>query len=333
MIPFGIRLYGLGAIALGLVGLVWGDFALQWQPVAAWVPGRTVLAYSFSGALVITGAAINGVTTNGTSSTSAFGAAALTGLYGLVVIFMHGPQILLHPASFVAWDGAAEQLALFAGGLAAYSYLTRTGAGAAARTGAGPLAAGPAVGSAARPETVAASPPSSSNSHRLGQAATVTMGVCLLMFGTAHFLYLDFTASMVPAWLPGGRKFWAVATGVGHLAAGVALITGIKARLAAIAVTVMFGIFSVLVHLPLLLADPRAHLGWVMNAINLALTGAAWASAMQLAGERHPVTAPASSQAASPPAADPAPLPSIAGDTPPTPPTGPSAQTRAVVPH
>ena len=39
----------------------------------------------------------------------------------------------------------------------------------------------------------------------------------------------------------------------------------------------MFASFSVLVHLPLLMADPHSHLNWVMNAINLALTGAAWA--------------------------------------------------------
>jgi len=41
----GSRVYGLGAVALGLVGLVWGDFAAVWQPVQAGVPHREVLAY------------------------------------------------------------------------------------------------------------------------------------------------------------------------------------------------------------------------------------------------------------------------------------------------
>ena len=102
------------------------------------------------------------------------------------------------------------------------------------------------------------------------------------MFGLAHFLYLGFTASMVPAWLPGGQKFWAAFTGVAHLAAGIALLAGVKARLAAILLTVMFAVFGVLVHLPLLIAGPHNHLNWVMNAINLALTGAAWAMATLL---------------------------------------------------
>jgi uncharacterized membrane protein len=179
---------------------------------------------------------------------------------------MHGPQIFQQPASFSTWNGAAEQLALLAGGLAAYSYIVGSWTG-------------------------------------LGRAAVIIMGICLLMFGLAHFLYLDFTASMVPAWLPGGQKFWAAATGVAHIAAGIAFLTGVKARLAAIWVTVMFGSFSVLVHLPLLLADPRAHLSWVINAINLALTGAAWAIATQLAIAGVSANADANTSTATVPAA------------------------------
>ena len=106
------------------------------------------------------------------------------------------------------------------------------------------------------------------------------------MFGVAHFVYLSFTASMVPAWLPGGQKFWAVLTGAAHLAAGIALLLGIKARLAAILLTVMFASFSVLVHLPTLIAAPHSHFSWVINAINLALTGAAWAIATALTQEQ-----------------------------------------------
>lgn len=258
MVPLGIRVYGLGAMAIGGVGLVWGDFALQWQPVAAGFPGRTTLAYVFSAALLVAGALVND-----RGSRAVAGSAALATLYAVVVIFMHGPQIFEHPGAFAVWDGAAEQLALFAGALAAYSYLS----GADHRLG-------PSAGSGT---PAALGPPA-----RLGRIAVVLMGICLLMFGLAHFLYLDFTASMVPAWLPGGQKFWAAATGVGHLAAGIAFLTGVKARLAAIALTSMFALFGALVHLPALWAEPHSHLTWVMNAINLALTGAASAFATPL---------------------------------------------------
>ena len=180
-----------------------------------------------------------------------------------MVVFMHGPLIFQHAVSFATWSGAAEQVTLVAGGLAAYACLSQIAPGNAARA------------------------PSSS----LGNAAVVIMGICLVMFGVAHFLYLDFTASMVPAWLPGGQKFWAAATGAGHIAAGVAFLTGSQRRMAAFAVTAMFGSFSILVHLPLLLAEPRAHMSWVMNAINLALTGAAWSVATYISSaQKAPAT-------------------------------------------
>jgi hypothetical protein len=69
MISCGSRVYGLGAIALGLAGLVWGDFALVWQPVPPGVPGRTALAYATGAALTLAGAALNW------RRTAAFGAA------------------------------------------------------------------------------------------------------------------------------------------------------------------------------------------------------------------------------------------------------------------
>lgn len=279
MIPLGIRIYGLGAITIGLIGLVWGDFALQWEPVAAGFPGRTALAYIFGALLVVAGAAVNW-----RRSSAAFGAAALVGLYAVVVVLMHGAQIVQHPGAFVAWDGAAEQLALLAGGLASYAYLA--GASLSVGPGADVSRGTDAKGAATASISSAAGGPRGWPHNTLAfRVALISMGLCLLMFGLAHFVYLDFTASFVPAWMPGGQKFWAVLTGVAHLAAGVALLSGFKARLAAILLTAMFAIFSVLVHLPLLIADPHSHLNWVMNAINLALTGAAWAIATALTHE------------------------------------------------
>ena len=35
-----LTLFAVGMIGLGVLGLIYGDFALVWQPVAAWVPGR-----------------------------------------------------------------------------------------------------------------------------------------------------------------------------------------------------------------------------------------------------------------------------------------------------
>lgn len=239
MLTVGTRVYALGAIALGGVGLAWGDFALVWQPVPAGLPGRTLLAYLFAAALVLAGLALC------YHATAARGAAALCALFALVVLLLHVPRVLRHPEVYGAWSGLAEQLALVAGGWLAY-HLCR--------------------------------PPGIARAGRLEDGVRV-FAVCLLVFGGAHFFYLEETAALVPHWLPPGQEFWAATTGLAHLLAGLALVSGVLAQLASLLVTVMFASFSALVHIPLLLADPRSHLNWVMNAMNLALTGAAWVTA------------------------------------------------------
>ena len=64
---------------------------------------------------------------------------------------------------------------------------------------------------------------------------------------------------------------------------GALRVSGVQARLAAILLTIMFASFTPLVHVPMLLADSSSHLNWSENALNLALTGAAWVVADSLA--------------------------------------------------
>src|SRR5579863_2222756 len=192
MLFVGTRIYALGAIALALVGLAWGDFALVWQPVPAGLPGRALLAYLF--------------------------AAALCGLFALVVLLLHVPRVLRHPEVYGVWSGLAEQLALVAGGWLAYQ-----------------LCAAPAAGRAGA-----------------FKDGVRIFAVCLLIFGGAHFFYLQETAALVPSWLPPGQRFWAATTGLAHLMAGLALLSGVLAQLASLLVTVMFASFSALIHIKLL---------------------------------------------------------------------------------
>src|SRR5207253_11432589 len=114
----------------------------------------------------------------------------------------------------------------------------------------------------------------------------LVFGVCALLFGGAHFFYMNLTAPLVPQWLPPGQEFWGYATGVGHIAAGVAILTGVQARLAAILLTAMFASFTPLVHVPMLLAAPSRYVNWTENARNLALVGGAWVVADSLARPR-----------------------------------------------
>ena len=49
-----LTLFAVGMIGLGILPLVYGDFAMVWQPVASWIPGRSALAYG-SGLVMLLG--------------------------------------------------------------------------------------------------------------------------------------------------------------------------------------------------------------------------------------------------------------------------------------
>jgi uncharacterized membrane protein YphA (DoxX/SURF4 family) len=245
---FGWRVYGLGVMVLAMLCLALGDF-LPGQPVPKDVPGRTALAYAAGAFMLVASAAVEW------RRTAASGAAVLTVYYALiVVILMDGRVVLAHYAEFIAYSNTAEQLAIGAGGLIVYAASAKIEAALAARL------------------------------TRVGQ---LMFGVCALLFGGAHFFYMNLTAPLVPKWLPPTQEFWAYATGIGFIAAGVAIVTGVQARLAAILLTAMVASFTLLVHGPMLLADPSSHTIWIENATNLAVRGAAWVVADSLARPSH----------------------------------------------
>jgi uncharacterized membrane protein YphA (DoxX/SURF4 family) len=246
-VAFGARVYGLGVMAMAMVCVAWGDFD-PGQPVPKGFPARTALAYAAAAFMLAAGAAV------AWRRTAAWGAAALTGYYALVVVILiNGHLVVAHYAELGSYSNVAEQLVIAASGLIVYAAHAQIDAARAAHL------------------------------IRLGQRA---FGVCALLFGGAHFFYMNLTAPLVPRWLPPTQEFWAYATGVGFIAAGLAIVTGVQARLAAILLTAMVASFTALVHTPMLVADPSSHGHWSESALNLAMIGTAWVVADSLAPSR-----------------------------------------------
>jgi uncharacterized membrane protein len=106
--------------------------------------------------------------------------------------------------------------------------------------------------------------------------ARILFAICAILFGLAHLIGLKPTAQMVPAWIPGGQVFWAVATGIGHLAVALALITNRLAVPATRLGTLMYVCFALFVWLTGAIAEPTQWLRWAGVAISLCMAAALW---------------------------------------------------------
>ncbi len=87
-VAFGWRVHGLGVMALAIVCLAWGDFD-PGQPVPKDFPDRTALAYAAAVFTLVAGAAVEW------RRAAAWGAAALTVYYALVVVIVMNGRVML----------------------------------------------------------------------------------------------------------------------------------------------------------------------------------------------------------------------------------------------
>lgn len=244
MTNLGARVYGLAAIVIGITGIVWGGLAAGGMSIPKAWPNRVVLADVASALFIVGGVLINW------RRVSQWGAALLTALFALDLVVLCLPNLAKHLADFGYWDATAEPVALAGAGSIAWAMRAQIA---------------PAL------------------SSRLQYAGRAIFGFCLFSFGWAHFAYLDRTVSMVPGWLPPSQMFWAWFTALAAIAAGLAFISGVQALLAAWLLTLMYVIFQIFVHTPVLMAGHTVLFNWAENAVNLALVGAAWIIADLLA--------------------------------------------------
>jgi uncharacterized membrane protein len=163
---------------------------------------------------------------------------------------LHVPAVVRKPASIADWLGVAESAAMASAALMLAASWSGVAAAGAIRRG-----------------------------------ATAVFGPSALVFGLSHFAYADFTASMIPAWLP-QRVALAWFTGAAHALAGLAILTGIRRTLAAALEGVMMACFVALVHLPRVLAQPDSRFEWTMLFVAVTLSASAGLVAALSAGTR-----------------------------------------------
>jgi uncharacterized membrane protein len=254
-----MRIIGLGrglcaaaAAGVAVLSLTYRDFAPMWQSVPLWVPGRETWVYACGLLLLAAGAGL-------CFARTALPSALTIGAYQLFWAAASAPPIFSKPLGVDAWYGLYEALTSLAGTWILYAALRWPSRGSEM-----PIAV-----------------------ERTVRAAQVLFGLSCIFYGWSHFAYADYTASMVPTWLPGPLGF-AYFTGLGHIAAGIGMVTGILARLAATLEAIMMSLFGVLVWMPSLWANPPPEWAtppknqWSEIVVNLLLAATAWIVAARL---------------------------------------------------
>lgn len=105
-------------------------------------------------------------------------------------------------------------------------------------------------------------------------AGSVLLGIAFIGTGLQHFIYLQFVATLVPAYMP-MPMFWAGFVGAAMILAGVSFLLRRKTALAAVLLSIMMAGFIVMIHIPKLIAAPHEINNWIRAMQDIAILGAA----------------------------------------------------------
>lgn len=242
----------LGRRVLGAGAMLLGTTMLVWRDFeSVWQPMPPSFPARTVAALAAGVLLIIAGTALQRASSARFGAAALVCVFAAFAA-LWAPRVAAAPGTLGTWLGLAEESAV---ALASATMLVQL-------------------------------PARSAGWSSAGRSLQAAFGTCVLVFGSAHLVYPVQTAALVPGWLPPGPLTWAYLTGIADLLAGASLLTGVRARLAARLLAIMFGVFGALVWGPALIGKWADQFTWAGNALNLTLVGAAWVIADRLAADR-----------------------------------------------
>jgi uncharacterized membrane protein len=238
----GHALFAATLIAFGVFGLVAGDFAPIWDVVPKGFPTRAGLIYLCAMVSLICGAGLFFQRTAGTTSRVLFAYLLLWMVLFRIPLIVQAPMV---EGSYQNWG---ETAVLVAGAWVLYAWFAESW---------DRRQLGFATGQ---------------RGVRLAQGL---YALAMIAFGSSHFVYLNLTAPLVPAWLP-GHVAWAYFTGAAYLAAGAAMLIGVYGRLAAALSALQMALLTVLVWVPLLAAGLLSAGQRGEFAISWALTAAGW---------------------------------------------------------
>jgi uncharacterized membrane protein len=238
----GHALLAVTMIGLGVLGLIQGNFTAVWGPVPDWLVVQKVLPWLCSLVSLACGLGLLW------PRSAAPASRVLLAVLLLWVLLVRSSDFVPAPLVILSWEDTAETAVMAAGAWVLYAWFAGDW-----------------------------------DRRRLGFAcgesglriARMLYGLAMIEFGLAHFAVLDQTAPLVPAWLP-GHVAWACFTGGAYIAAGLGLLSGVLARLAATLSVAQMGLFTVLVWVPIVSGPNPSAFDWSEICASWALTAAGW---------------------------------------------------------
>lgn len=250
--------FGLGMASVGVLTLVYGYAVLLFQPLPAWVPWRNGLGY------------VSGIIMLGTGAGLLFERTARLSIrillaYLLIWLVSRLPAPVSDPGREITWFAVGEVAVPTAAALVLFARL----AGLRERS---------RLQIATRRHAV--------------RIAWVLFGLSLPTYGLSHFFeFAARTVSLLPSWLP-YKTGWAWLAGAGQIAAGLGVLFGVFPRWAATAEAAMLSLFTMLVWVPAVFANPGLRSNWVELLVSGALAAAAWVVAESIPAGRRGRTLP-----------------------------------------
>ncbi len=203
--------------------------------VPAWMPGRLFWAYFVGAAFFAAAAGI-------LYQRLARPAATLLGvMFFLFVVLLHIPRIAAHPSDGNEWTSGFVALAMCGG-----AWVLARNSPLAGRETSAPFL-------------------------KLGR---YFFAVAFVAFGIQHFVYARFAAGLGPPWFL-GRPLWAYLTGAVFIAAGITILLGKMARLAATLLGTLISLFFLLLYVPRITVQLHNPGPWTSGFEVLALCGSA----------------------------------------------------------
>ncbi len=234
----GRYLFGIAIIGFGIINLITGNFPLAFMPPIASSLIRVVAVYGIGIILVATGICI---IVNKFPKTAA---TIIAMLFLLDFIYPQLTQLFSNFKNPNQWTVTLEILALCSGAF---------------------------ILAASLKDDFQKPIISNNTISKISQVARYTFAISLLGFGILHYMYADFIATLIPAWMP-AHLFLDYIVLFGFFAAGLSIIINIQSRLATFLLGIMFLIWVVTLHLPRSIASPSIVAEWSSLFIALAMS-------------------------------------------------------------